>query len=87
MCVAILNCQLEKIEKLNIVTAVTCAIVVKNFSFLAFENENVKTLSRVFKMIFGGCNHVFSSLFDKPSANIIAGVTAKLYSIDKKVIL
>ena len=31
--VAILNCRLEKIKKFNIVAAVTCAIVVKNFSF------------------------------------------------------
>ena len=43
--VAILNCRLEKIKKFDVMTAVTCAIVVENFSFLAFENENVKTLS------------------------------------------
>ena len=63
----------------TIVTAITCTIVVKNFSFLAFENENVKTLSRVFKMIFGGCSHV--------STDIIAVITAKLNSIVKKLIL
>ena len=43
--VAILNSRLEKIQKFNIVTAVTCVIVVKNFNFSTFENENVKTLS------------------------------------------
>ena len=58
MCVAIVNCRLEKIKKFNIVAAVTCASVVEDFSFLAFENENVKTVSRVFKMIFGRCRHV-----------------------------
>ena len=59
MGVAIVNFRLEKIKKLNIVIAVICAIVVKNFGFLAFENENVKILSRVFKMVFGGCSYVF----------------------------
>ena len=38
MCVAIVNCRLEKIKKLNIMAAVTCAIVVKNFNLFAFEN-------------------------------------------------
>ena len=63
-------------KKFKIVTAVTFAIVVKDFSFLAFKNENVKTLSRVFKMAFDGCSHMF--LFPcliKPSANIIVAVS------------
>ena len=58
MRLAIVNCRLEKIKRLNIVAAVTCAIVVENLRFLVFKYENVKTLSRVFKMIFDGCSHV-----------------------------
>ena len=49
MRLAIANCRLEKIKKLNIVAAVTCAIVVENLRFLVFKNENVKTLRRVLK--------------------------------------
>ena len=39
MCVAIVNCQLKKFKKLNIVAAVTCAIVVKNFRFWLSEKK------------------------------------------------
>ena len=64
MCLAIVNCHLEKIKKLNIVAATACVIVVKNFSFLIFKNYNVKMLSLVFKMIFAGCNSVSSLLMN-----------------------
>ena len=58
MCVEIIKCRLEKIKKLNVVIAVTCAIVVKNLAFWLSKIKMLKRLSEVFTVIFGGCSHV-----------------------------
>ena len=47
MCLAIVNCRLKKIKKLNIMTAVTCAVVVKNFNFFLSKIKMLNRQSRV----------------------------------------
>ena len=82
MYAAIVNCRLEKIKKLNIVTSITCANVVKNFS----GNKMLKRLVEFSKRFLVAAVMFLFSLSDKPSANIIAAVITKLNSIDKKLI-